>query len=73
MGDNRGNSADSRFHDPGAVPIDLIVGRAVAVVWPLDRISMLSDYPETFADVPRAGALLGSGNPLAAAAPPHPG
>ena len=73
MGDNRGNSADSRFHDPGAVPIDLIVGRAVAIVWPLDRISMLSDYPDTFAAVPRAGAPLDSGNTVVAAAPPHPG
>lgn len=48
MGDNRGNSEDSRFHDPnrdgakGSVPIDRITGRAVAVVWPFDRLGWLS-------------------------------
>jgi signal peptidase I len=39
MGDNRGNSADSRAHpgDPGggSIPIDHIVGTAFATVWPL--------------------------------------
>ncbi len=52
MGDNRGNSSDSRFHDPGSVPVDLVVGRAVAIVWPLDRMSTLSNYADTFARVP---------------------
>ena len=33
MGDNRTNSEDSRFFGP--IPRSLIVGRAVAVVWPL--------------------------------------
>jgi signal peptidase I len=33
MGDNRMNSEDSRFFGP--IPRSLIVGRAVAVVWPL--------------------------------------
>ncbi|MGL5818369.1 MAG: signal peptidase I [Phycicoccus sp.] len=58
MGDHRSDSEDSRFHDPsqdgsgGSVPIDDVTGRAVAVVWPLGRMSWLSDYPDTFAEVP---------------------
>ena len=35
MGDNRTNSEDSRFFGP--IPKSLIVGRAVAVVWPLSQ------------------------------------
>ncbi|MBO1756116.1 signal peptidase I [Allobranchiibius sp. CTAmp26] len=57
MGDNRGNSGDSRFHDDGSgatgsVPIKDVTGRADAVVWPLDRITWLSNYSATFAKVP---------------------
>lgn len=41
MGDHRSDSADSRAHlgDPGGgtVPLDHVVGRVVAVWWPLDR------------------------------------
>ncbi len=36
MGDNRTDSEDSRYFGP--IPKSLIVGRAVAVVWPLSRI-----------------------------------
>jgi signal peptidase I len=39
MGDNRGNSGDSRFL--GAQPVSAIKGRAVATYWPLDRIGKL--------------------------------
>ena len=42
MGDNRGNSRDSRFHlevASGAVPVDDVVGRVVLVLWPLSRIA----------------------------------
>jgi signal peptidase I len=39
MGDNRTDSEDSRFFGP--IPKSLIVGRAVAVVWPLSRIKGL--------------------------------
>ena len=39
MGDNRGNSADSRVF--GQIEQDTIVGRAIARVWPLTRIAFL--------------------------------
>lgn len=39
MGDNRGNSADSRFI--GTIEIDTVVGRAIARVWPPDRTAFL--------------------------------
>jgi signal peptidase I len=39
LGDNRGNSADSRVIGP--VPIDSIVGRAIARVWPPQRMAFL--------------------------------
>jgi signal peptidase I len=45
MGDHRSRSADSRAHlgDPGGgtVPIDRVVGRAVAIVWPLRHAARL--------------------------------
>ena len=39
MGDNRGNSSDSRVI--GTIEIDTIVGRAVARIWPPDRTAFL--------------------------------
>jgi signal peptidase I len=39
MGDNRDNSSDSRFI--GTIPVDSVVGRAFAVIWPLSRWSGL--------------------------------
>ena len=52
MGDNRYNSADSRYHmdDPtkGFVPMSDVVGRAFVVSWPVSHWSWLSNYPETF-------------------------
>jgi len=42
MGDNRPDSADSRYHlneDSGTIPRDAVVGRVVAVVWPFQRWS----------------------------------
>lgn len=41
-GDNSGNSADSRVYGP--VPEGLIRSRVVCRVWPLDKISLLSNY-----------------------------
>jgi signal peptidase I len=46
MGDNRGNSLDSRYglgvRDPeqggvGFIPIDSVIGKAFVIVWPTDR------------------------------------
>ena len=34
LGDNRSNSADSRYPDRGPIEIDNIVGRAFVLVWP---------------------------------------
>lgn len=56
MGDNRYNSADSAFHhtnSPGRefVPLANVVGRAVVISWPLDRWSVLDDYPLVFTGV----------------------
>jgi signal peptidase I len=39
MGDNRGDSADSRVIGP--IPKKLIVGRAFLIIWPLSRIRTL--------------------------------
>ena len=51
MGDHRSRSADSRAHlgdaEHGTVPQDQVVGRAFAIVWPLERMSRLS-VPEEF-------------------------
>jgi signal peptidase I len=60
MGDHRSNSADSRAHDSpgnngsqGSVDERLVVGRAVALVWPLDHMTWLSDPGTVFAKVPQ--------------------
>jgi signal peptidase I len=41
LGDNRSNSADSRYPYRGPIPIDTIVGRAFVLVWPPDEIKTL--------------------------------
>lgn len=64
MGDNRYNSADSRFHmnEPGKgfLPEEDVVGRAFLLNWPLNRFTWLSDYQEVFAKVPAPSASSGS-------------
>ncbi len=50
MGDHRSDSADSRYHmdqHSGTVPVENVVGRAVAVMWPVDRWATLSNYQES--------------------------
>jgi signal peptidase I len=41
MGDNRGNSHDSRFADVGPIPESTVIGRAIMKVWPLGEQSFL--------------------------------
>lgn len=57
MGDNRPNSTDSRYHQDlptkGFVPVDVIVGRAVLISWPMENWIFLDNYPEVFSDVPK--------------------
>lgn len=40
LGDNRGESADSSYHGE-TVPQSSVIGRAVLVVWPLNRLGSL--------------------------------
>lgn len=60
MGDNRANSADSRYHqDDGAhglVPVSDVVGVAMARYWPLTRIGGIDTHHEVFEGVPDADA-----------------
>ncbi|WP_422386809.1 S26 family signal peptidase [Cryobacterium psychrophilum] len=55
MGDNRGNSQDSRYHqdDPGngLVPLPDVTGRAFVINWPASRWTFLDDYPVVFSGV----------------------
>ena len=56
MGDNRGFSQDSRYHQDlpgtGTVSTEMVVGRAVLLFWPLDRFGTLSGHPGVFDAVP---------------------
>lgn len=52
LGDNRNNSDDSRFPDVGPVPLDMIVGVARVVYWPLTHIELVR-VPSVFASVDR--------------------
>ena len=62
MGDHRSDSADSRPHDEnsggakGSVPESLIVGRAFALVWPIEHWAWLSNPSETFTGIPTTTA-----------------
>ena len=70
MGDNRSDSSDSRYHDPGgtgsdgSVPLDLVVGKAVVTVWPFDRAGRLSTHEDVFSQVPDAGSNRSLGLPV---------
>jgi len=54
MGDNRYDSADSRYNQDkpggGFVPLDTVVGRAVVVSWPMSNWTWLDNYAGNFAN-----------------------
>lgn len=56
LGDNRGNSEDSRFHgdlpSKGFVSNEWVVGRAFVISWPIANWNWLDNYPDVFKDVP---------------------
>lgn len=60
MGDNRYDSADSRFHvtgpTKGFVPIGDVVGRAFLISWPSIHWGWLNDYPDVFGGVSASSA-----------------
>ena len=60
MGDNRANSADSRYHQDdsshGLVPVSDVVGVGLVKYWPLNHISMLDAHHDVFRDVPEGSA-----------------
>ena len=74
MGDNRGDSRDSRFHldhNSGAVPVKDVIGRVVMRIWPLNRVARLT-IPTNFDAVPAAKstpAPNASGTPRPTGAP----
>ena len=57
MGDNRPNSTDSRYHTDlptgGFVPVEVLVGRAFVISWPMDNWTFLDNYPGVFGGVPK--------------------
>jgi signal peptidase I len=59
MGDHRSASSDSRAHlgDPGGgfVPVDRVIGRAFAVIWPVRHAQVL-EVPATFEQPALTGA-----------------
>jgi signal peptidase I len=48
MGDHRGASADSRFHqddiNKGMVPISKVTGKVVGIIWPFKNLGFVSSY-----------------------------
>ncbi len=66
MGDNRGDSDDSRYRmsdtGEGTIPESAVVGRAVLIIWPLSRISDLP-VPGTFKQPGLAAAAALPGAP----------
>jgi signal peptidase I len=57
MGDNRGSSEDSRYHQDlpskGFVDKKHVVGRAFVISWPVANWLWLDNYPNVFKDVPK--------------------
>ncbi len=70
MGDNRGASADSRYHlqqNDGGVPLDNVVGRVVLKVWPLSQFGT-----EPIPDVPFGNPALNNQSSASAQLVPVP-
>ncbi|MFC0214315.1 signal peptidase I [Paenibacillus chartarius] len=44
LGDNRSVSKDSRYEDPGFIPLNKIVGRADVLFWPIGEIGFVKHY-----------------------------
>jgi signal peptidase I len=48
MGDHRGASADSRFHqddiNQGMVPTSKVTGRVIGIIWPIKNLGTVSSY-----------------------------
>jgi signal peptidase I len=77
MGDNRGDSSDSRYHlteENGTVPLTNIVGRVVYVIWPVANWSgaaipdlfnnpALNNQPAPTASTPSGEAAPDSSSP----------
>ncbi len=57
LGDNRPNSADSRF-GLGYIEMDHVVGRAAFVLWPFDHAGGLGDHGIGDLDIPRQAVRL---------------
>jgi len=57
LGDNRGNSEDSRFHGDlpsrGFVSNEWVVGRAFVISWPIENWTLLDSYPNVFKNIPK--------------------
>ena len=66
MGDNRGDSDDSRYRmsypGGGTIPESAVVGKAFVIIWPLSRISDVP-IPETFKQAGLAAASAVAGAP----------
>ncbi|MBB2955481.1 signal peptidase I [Bifidobacterium commune] len=58
MGDNRANSADSRYHaddgNGGLVPMKNIIGVAMLTFWPFAHFRTMNSHHEVFESVPDA-------------------
>ena len=67
MGDNRYNSRDSSLNQElpgkGFVPVKDVVGKAVAITWPIGHWALVDSYPATFVGIPHPGSRPASSPP----------
>ena len=64
LGDNRPNSSDSR-RGLGFVPLDKVVGRSAAIIWPVDHATLLTDVEHELAGTSEHELAGTSGHELA--------